>query len=140
MYGKETAKVICKCKKIKVKGIHVNILLGSISNSDPTDLGKNENEMFRSRRLKYAVVYLIFTFVMALIGVKNILEWGWVGVLFTIFKLLYITCTSYMKYFEGYEDINTNLVNHICRKTDILKEFKYWYKERYSIEADKDAS
>lgn len=68
---------------------------------------------------------------MALIGVKNFLEWGWVGLLFTVFKLLYILCSSYMKYFQGYEDICTGLVNHIYRKTDVLKEFDHWYDTNY---------
>lgn len=126
-YGKYVAKTINNCKKLKIKGIHVNILLGNLNSSDPTDLGKNEKELYRIRKIGYAGSYLFFTFVMALIGIKNIFEWGWIGVLFVLFKLLYIVCTSYMKYFEGYEDICTNLVNHIYRKTDILKEFDCWY-------------
>lgn len=132
LYGKEIAKTVYKCKKLKIKGIHVNILLSNINNSDPTDLGKNEHELARMRRWSYAGIYLFFTIVIALIGIKNILEWGWVSILFTVFKLLYIASSSYMKYFEGYEDINTHLVNHIYRKTDLLKEFKYWYDENYN--------
>lgn len=129
-YNKNVASVICKCKRLKAKGIYVNILLGNHNSSDPTDIGKNEKELSRARKTGYAVAYLFFTVAVALIGVKDVLEWGWVGLLFTLFKLLYITCASYMKYFEGYEDICTHLVNHIYRKTDILKEFDCWYERK----------
>lgn len=55
------------------------------------------------------------------------MEWGWVGVIFVIFKLLYIVARSYMQYFDGYQDITVSLVNHISRKTDIIKEFESEY-------------
>lgn len=129
LYNKDIVKVICKCKKVKIKGININILLGNINSNDPTDLGKTEKELSFSRRLNYALSYLLSIFVMALIGVKDVFEWGWIGILFTVFKLLYIACSSYMKYFQGYEDISTYLVSHLYRKSDVLKEFFSWYED-----------
>jgi hypothetical protein len=66
-----------------------------------------------------------------MMGVKDVLEWGWMGAFLLLFKMLYILCRSYMKYFEGFDDINIRLVNHISRKTDVLKEFDYWYNTQY---------
>ena len=128
-YGKEIAKVICKCKKLKVKGIHPNILLGNLNNSDYTDLGLNEKQLSKRRTAGFAGTYLISIFTITLIGVKDVLEWGWMGAFLTLFKVLYIACGAYMKFFNGYEDITVIIVNHIYRKTDIIKEFYYWYDE-----------
>lgn len=137
MYDKEITNVIMKCKHAKIKGIYPNILLSSIGTSDNTDLGYNEEELKKRRTLNYVFIYGISVFFMSLIAVKDIVEWGWYGAAVTLFKVLYIACGAYMKYFDGYEDVTVNLANHICRKTDILKEFDDWYKTKYANDSNK---
>ena len=126
-YSDSVANAIIKAKNVKIKGLSVNNLLGNYSSDDITDIGKNEQEMFRDRGKEYSIVYFVSIIVMSLMGVKDILQWGWMGAFLMVFKMLYILCRSYMKYFEGFDDINIRLVNHVSRKTDILKEFDYWY-------------
>lgn len=130
-YGKNVANVIEKTKKIKIKGLNVNSLLGNLESSDITDLGPNEQEMLRKRSKQYALMYAVIIFLMTLIAVKNVFEWGWVGAFLVAFKMIYIFCRSYMKYFEGYDDITIKLTNHISRKTDIIKQFEYWYEKKH---------
>ena len=127
MFDKNTAKVIEKCKKIKVKGIHPNILLGSLNINDNTDLGDSEKDLRLKRKLNYAGTYILTIFLMSLIGVKNIMQWGWMGAALTLFKILYISLGAYTKYFNGYEDLTVNVVNHTYRKVDVLKQFNHWY-------------
>jgi hypothetical protein len=127
-YGKHIRKVIIKCNKAKVKGINHNLLLGNIDNSDYTDLGHNEKELARLRTASFAGTYVISIALITLIGVKNVFQWGWMGAFLTLFKTLYVACGAYMKYFNGYEDISTDVVNHLYRKTDVIKEFYYWYE------------
>ena len=129
VYGKEVANVIRKCKKIKIKGICPNILLSNNINDDSTDLGLDERQLMKRRTISYSSLYLISIFLMSLIAVKDVLKWGWMGAFLTLFKVMYIAINAYMKYFDGYEDINVNVVDHIYRKTDVLKEFEYWYSE-----------
>jgi hypothetical protein len=109
-------------------------LLGNTESSDSTDIGDNEQDMAKSR-LKYnAVTYIICTLFMTLLAIKDILQWGWSGLLLVAFKLIFILCSSLMNHFKGYNDITINLVNHIARKTDILKQFNTWYTTRCSTE------
>lgn len=129
LLGSERAAVVIKAKKITIKGISTNILLGSSSNLDVTDLGPSEKEMHNKRKRGYAIGSFVAIFILTLVGVKNVVEWGWVGIMFVIFKLLYIVARSYMKYFEGYQDITISLANHISRKTDIIKEFESQYTD-----------
>ena len=103
-------------------------MLGNLNTDDITDLGKNEQEMLKDRSREYSIVYLASILIMSMMGVKDILEWGWMGAFLLLFKMLYILCRSYMKYFEGFDDIDVKLVNHFSRKTDVLKEFNYWYE------------
>lgn len=126
-YGESITKRIKDAKNVTIKGLSPNNLLGNLNTDDITDLGKNESEMLKDRSKEYSIVYFVSILVMSLMGVKDVLEWGWVGAFLLLFKLTYILCRSYMKYFEGFDDINISLANHISRKSDVLKEFDYWY-------------
>lgn len=128
LYGKDVKNVIKKCKKLRVKGVYSNILLGNNISTDDTDLGENENQLLKARTGKYVLSYALSILLMSFIAVKDVIQWGWVGAFLTLFKVLYIACSAYMKYFDGYQDITINIVNHINRKMDVLKEFEYWYK------------
>lgn len=134
LYNKDIVKVIIKCKKLKVKGISVNMLLGNTQVNDNTNLGPDEAQITKRRTAWYASGYIVAIVVMAIISVKNILEWGWASVFFMIFKLLYIVCRAYMRYFDGYNDITIRIATRINRKTDILKQFKEWYFEQFPDE------
>lgn len=123
LLGKERANAVVAAKKLTIKGINPNILLGSSNSNDATDLGPCEKEMHSKRRIVYAIVSFVSILVLTLIAVKDVTNWGWVGIMFVVFKLLYIVARSYTKYFEGYQDITISLANHISRKTDIIKEF-----------------
>ena len=35
-----------------------------------------------------------------------------------------------MKYFDGYDDVVSKLVNHLNRKTDVIMEFDYWLESQ----------
>lgn len=130
-FGEVIAKAIIEAKNVKVKGINANVLLGNNHIDDVTDLGKSEQEMLKTRSKEYSIVYFASIIVMSMMGVKDILEWGWMGAFLLVFKMLYILCRSYMKYFEGYDDITVKLSNHMSRKIDILKEFDYWYEDNF---------
>lgn len=125
-YGKDVAKVILKCKKIEVKGIYPNVLLGNLHSNDNTDLGNNESELKAKRTGKYILMYAFSVFSLSLIAVKDVVEWGWYGALITLFKVLYIAAVAYFKFYDGYEDLTVNVPNHLCRKSDLLKEFKHY--------------
>lgn len=125
-YGKTVARAVEKCKRIKVKGIHPNILLSNINSVDSTNLGYNEKELANRRTIGYAIVYLISIFAMSLIAIKSVIEWGWIGMFLSLFKLAFVVFAACSRYFEGYEDITINVVDHYFRKTDVLKEFEYW--------------
>lgn len=126
LYGSEIAKAVQKCKKIRVKGINPNILLSNINNADSTNLGYSEKQLAAQRTWSYAISYLIAISIMSMIAIKDIMEWGWMGICLTLFKLAFVVFSACLRYFEGYEDITINVVDHMFRKTDILKEFEYW--------------
>lgn len=126
LYGDVVAEAVVKAKNIRIKGLSANNLLGNINSDDITDLGKNEQEMLKDRSKEYSIIYAVSIIVLSLMGIKDIVEWGWMGAFLLVFKMLYILCRSYMKYFEGFDDITIKLSNHISRKTDVLKEFDYW--------------
>lgn len=130
MYDEHVVKVILKCNKIKIKGIKVNNLLGNENVDDISDLGKTENELRMKHNTFSAIKYTASTAFMTLIAVKDILTWGWASVLLISFKLLFIFFRSYMSYFDGYNDVTISLNNQLARKTDILKQFKYWFENK----------
>lgn len=127
LYGLETWHIVQEAKHVKIKGLKVNTLLGNFNTRDSTDLGPTEQELSRVRRISYSTSYIFTVILMTIIGVKDILNWGWTGILFTIFKLIYIFCRSYTRYFDGFKDITEKVTNHMNRKCDVLKEFNYWY-------------
>ena len=130
LYGKEVAKVVKKCKKIRIKGLSTNILLGHGNVSDGTDLGLDEKQLARRRLSAYSISYVASIFVLSLVGIKDVFTWGWVGAFLTLFKVTYIGVSSYLKYFDGFEDLSVNVVNYMYRKTDVLKEYDVWYSNK----------
>lgn len=131
---KTQVAAVFEANKVKIKGVNVNVLLSNISNPDITDVGPGEEEMARQRTVTFTVTSFVSILLLTLIGVKNVVEWGWVGLFLIVFKLLYIIARAYMQYFDGYKDITVGLVNHISRKTDIIKEFisSYSAKENFN--------
>jgi hypothetical protein len=130
-YGKDRAKWIILAKNAKVKGLQVNGLMGTTATNDITDLGPSESQLYNRKRVTSAISYLFTTFVLALIGIKNITEWGWFGAALVLFKAVFIYCRALMTYFDGYNDVTVNLVSNTHRKTDVLKQFLYWYDLNY---------
>ena len=128
-FNDEQIKVILKAKKVKITGLKVNLLLGSNNVNDETDIGQTELEITKRHILSNTLTYILSTAVMTLIGIKDILLWGWAGILVIIFKTAYTFVKAYMSYFKGYSDITIKVVNHIARKTDILKEYDDFYNE-----------
>ena len=132
-YGKDRAKWIKLAKNASVKGLQVNSLMGTVDSDDITDLGPSEAQLSSKRRFTSAVTYATSTLIMSMIAVKNVAEWGWFGVALVIFKCVFIVCKAYMSYFDGYTDVTVHLVNHTNRKTDIIKQFLFWYNNRHQI-------
>lgn len=126
-YGKERAKWIIRARNVQVKGLRVNSLMGTNDNDDITDIGYTETQLAKKRLGFSAISYAFSTLIMALIAVKDVAEWGWFGIALVLFKCIFILVKSYMSYFDGYNDITIHLVHHTNRKTDILKQFEYWY-------------
>lgn len=128
-YGEFTAKHIIKARSQKIHGINSNILMSSFSNKDMTDIGVSEAQLLKRRTGMFAAMNAVSTVVLTLLSVKSFIDWGWAGAVLVVFKLLYILCRSYMKYYSGYNDITIRVSNHISRKCDILKEFAQWFEE-----------
>ena len=128
MYNKHIVDAIIKCNKIKIKGIKVNNLLGNEDIDDISDLGKTETQLRVKHNWVSALTYTVSTAFMTVVAVKDILAWGWASIALLIFKLLFIFFRSYMSYFEGFNNVTISLNNQLARKTDILKQFKYWYE------------
>ena len=135
-YNARVAEYIIKARELEIKGVNVSILLGNSYSWDITNLGPNEKELANQKRKKYMCSYAISIFLLSLMAVKNIMDWGWVGFILVAFKLIWILCTSYMKYFEGYDDATVRITNHISRKIDILKQYDYWYFLKFPDEID----
>lgn len=135
-YNARVAEYVIRARDLKVKGVNVSILLGNNYDWDITNLGPNEKELLTQRRKQYAGSYAISILLLSLMAVKNIMDWGWMGFILIAFKLIWIMCNAYMKYFEGYDDITIRVTNHMSRKIDILKQYDYWYYLRYPNEID----
>lgn len=130
-YGKDRTKWIKLAKNATVKGLQVNALMGTTDTNDVTDLGPTEGQLSNKRKITSAITYALSTIIMSLIAVKNVTEWGWFGIALVIFKCVFILCKAYMSYFDGYTDVTVHLVNHTNRKTDIIKQFLYWFNKRH---------
>ena len=135
-YNARIAEFVIRAREVQIKGINVNVLLGNNYEWDITNLGPNERELTAQRRKQYACSNAISIFLLSLMAVKNIVDWGWIGFVLVLFKLVWVLCISYMKYFEGYEDATIRLTNHISRKIDILKQYDYWYYLKFPNEMD----
>ena len=134
LYNEYVANIVEKAKHAHIKKISTNILLSNIQSVDPTDIGKGESQLRKTRLGVTGLVSFISVVALSLIGFKDIMEWGWVAAFVTLFKMVYIFARSYQMYFHAYDDITVSVVNHIARKTDILKQFKSWYTENFSNE------
>lgn len=122
-FNKLQIKSILNCKKIKVKGINVNLLLSTMNMRDPTNIGSNEQSLANKNIITSVVKYLMSTLFMSVIAIKDVTTWGWAGIILVIFKVIYMFAGCYMSYFKAYDDITINLANHLLRKTDILKMY-----------------
>lgn len=127
-YNKETAKIIKKTKKVKIVGLKVNLILGSYNTCDETDIGPTEEEISKNYKITRAIKSIISTGIMTLLGIKDITTWGWAGLLIVVFKTVYTFAKAYTAYFKGYNDVVIVLTNQFIRKTDIFKEYDYWFE------------
>lgn len=134
LYNEYVSHIVTHAKQARVKKISTNILLSNVESIDPTDIGKGESQLRRTRLGVTGVMSFLSVIALSLIGFKDIMEWGWVAAFVTLFKMVYIFARSYQMYFKAYDDITVSVVNHIARKTDILKQFKSWYTENLSKE------
>lgn len=122
-YNKEQIKAIKFAKKARVKGINVNILMSSMDLADPTNIGKGEQELEKQNFTFSIIKYLASTILMSFIVTKDISAWGWSSLIGTSFKVMYVFAKSFMSYFAGYDNMTISVLNHIARKTDILKTY-----------------
>ena len=132
LYNERVADKVMEANEITIKGLNPNTLLGSNDNWDITDLGQTEQELLKKRSNSYIGGNAISILLLTVMTIKDIIEWGWEGIFLVIFKLVFILCRCYMKYFEGFEDITQKVSNYISRKIDIIKQFDYWYSEKFS--------
>lgn len=130
-YTRNVVKCILKAKAVKVKRINTNILLSNVNSPDITNIGLDEKQLKSKRKAGYVFWYIVIILLLGLIVLKDVQDWNWLSLALVIFKILYVFCRSLLRYFEGYEDITSNIVNHITRKTDILKQYRAWYKKNY---------
>ena len=127
-YDDEIVKVILKTRKIKIAGYKVNYILGNNNSVDRSDLGPTEEELSKNYKIKNAIYVTLSTLMMTFISIKDIVSWGWAGLLIVLFKTGYTFARAYMSYFKGYSDVAIKLTNQIIRKVDIFKEYDYWFE------------
>ena len=137
LYNTRVADCVENANAVTVKGLNPNILLSNNSDGDITNLGLTEQELLKKRVTSYLWSNSLSIVLLTIMSIKNIMDWGWAGLLLTMFKLVFILCRCYMKYFEGHEDITQKVTTHISRKVDILKQFDYWYYNKHREELDK---
>lgn len=135
-YGERVAQYVIKANNLKIKGLNASTLLCNSDNWDITDLGQNEQQLFKRQTKSYAGTFAVSTLLLTLMTIKDIMTWGWVSFILVAFKLIFILCRCYFEYFKGYEDITIRVVNHLSRKTDVLKQYDYWYYVKYPSEFD----
>lgn len=122
-YNKAQIKAVKTAKNLHVHGINVSILLSSINVKDVTRIGDDEKTLQTKQIISSTLRYASSTLLLSIMAVKDISEWGWMGLILTIFKVMYLFAGSYMSYFKGYDNITISLVNHFSRKIDILKMY-----------------
>lgn len=128
LYDEETVRIILKAKNVTIVGYKLNLILGNYNTGDETDLGPTEEELSKRYKFRNTVFNICYTVIMTLLGIKDIMEWGWSGILIVLFKAAYTFARAYTSYFKGYNDIVIKLVNQIIRKSDIFKEYDYWFE------------
>lgn len=128
-YTYEQRKCIRSAKRVKVKGIGVNILLSSIAVKDVTSIGDDEKTMETKQIVFSAFRYMISTLLLSIVGIKDIQNFGWVAIILVVFKVSYLFAGCYRSYFKGYDDITIRLANHFTRKADILKMYLSYDQE-----------
>ena len=134
LFTKEQASRIIAAKRAHVKGINENLLLSNVKSNDDTYIGKNEDELAKSDRITNYILNFVSMAILWFVGFKDVLDWGWVALFLVAFKMAWIFSKSYMRYYKGYNNIVNNLVSHLLRKDDILKQFNQWYKVNYAKE------
>ena len=132
-FTKTQITAILTAKKIKIKGIHSNVLLSSFNIIDSTNIGMTESQLYKKQTLVSTLGYIVSTVAMTLLAVNDVLVWGWFGAFLLAIKLIYVVAKSFTSYFNGYSDATINLKNHIIRKTDYLKMYKSSYEEQSRI-------
>jgi hypothetical protein len=143
-YNKRQIEAIQAAKKVTVKGINVNILLSSTDADDTTYIGDDEKVLQKKQIISSTIKYMVTTLLLSVIAIKNVGDWGWVGLILTLFKVAYLFAGCCMSYFKGYDDATIGLVNHFTRKADILKMYLKYIPENVtdeepnSVEVDDD--
>ena len=122
-YNERQIAAIEKARKVKVKGINVNILLSSNGAKDVTDIGDDERTLHMKQILLSAAKYACSTLLLSVLAMKDIGDWGWMGLVLVLFKVTYLCAGCCISYFKGYDDVTIKLVNHFTRKEDILKMY-----------------
>lgn len=128
-YTREQRRCIRAAKRVKVKGIGVNILLSSIAVKDVTSIGDDEKTMETKQIIFSAFNYMISTLLLSIVGIKDIQNFGWIAIVLVVFKVTYLFAGCYRSYFKGYDDITIRLANHFTRKADILKMYLSYDEE-----------
>jgi hypothetical protein len=120
-FTKQQCKAIRTAKRVKIKGINVNVLLSNNHAMDITCIGEDEKSLSKKRMIFSAARYMITTLLLSVIAIKDISDWGWLSLVLTLFKVAYLFAGCCMSYFKGYDDITIHLTNHFNRKIDILR-------------------
>lgn len=127
----EQVDAVLQAKKVKVKGINTNLLLGNEDVNDPTNIGLTEKQLTMRRNIWITIRYLFMTGLMSVLFIKDITKWRWGGLLEVLFKLTFVVARALMSYLKGYTDTVVHHTNHLIRKTDILQIFDVWYDKNY---------
>lgn len=131
-FNTDQIKAIRKAKRVRLKGINVNVLLSSINIKDPTNIGSDEKQLEIRQTIFSSTKYVFSTLLMSFIAVRDVTEWGWLGLIVVVFKIAYTFAGCYMSYFKGYDNITIRVCNHIARKCDILKMYLKNDKNNYN--------
>ena len=129
-FGKERGKYIVKAKRVKVKGINAVTLTSEQKVDDITDTGLGENDYAKIFSTKKAVSYAITFILFAFIVVKDVYTWGWAGIGLLLLKITYTLGGSILGQIQGFKNITVDVVSHINRKSDILKQFHTWFEKK----------
>lgn len=122
-YSKRQVRSIYEARRVKVKGINVNVLLSSLAVDDITNIGDDEQSLQMKQTITSTLKYMFTTLALSIVAIENIANWGWLGFILTLFKVAYLFAGCYMSYFKGYDDVTIRLINHFTRKNDILKTY-----------------